>query len=314
MAYSNGGVFHQLAWDTGAKSLCHITKQEPGQMFPIQMISLFSQKRVLYMTAIAASVLGQAFGLAIGIQPARAQLAGHQVSYEMRLLRADPDAKIAGIEGRTAFQLTKECSGWTSLEEYLLRFEYSEGEDIVLASHFESWEQSDGRLYSFEVQEQSSFEEETTIDGFARLVGVEGAARAFFSGNETLELSLPDEIMFPVSHTEALLEAARNGQKILSAFVFVGSDPEQAVHRTNAVIGPKKPNPDRALAGAVGLDWYWPVQVAYFDPAAEQPEPDYEIRFHLQENGLVTYYEVDYGDFSLAANMRAASALNGPDC
>ena len=279
------------------------------------MARAFSQPFFITMLqAAAAAAFLSVCGLALAVQPAKAQLAGHQVSYEMRLLRADPDAKIAGIEGRTAFQLTRECSGWTSLEEYLLRFEYSEGEDVVLASHFESWEQSDGRLYSFEMQEQSSFEEETTIDGFARLAGAEGAARAFFSGEEPLELSLPEEIMFPVSHTEALLEAARNGQKILSAFVFVGSDPDQSVHRTNAVIGPKKPNPDRSLAGAVGLDWYWPVQVAYFDPAAEQPEPDYEIRFHLQENGLVTYYEVDYGDFSLAAKMRTASALNGPDC
>jgi hypothetical protein len=42
--------------------------------------------------------------------------------------------------------------------------------------------------------------------------------------------------------------------------------------------------------------------------------PEYEHTFHLQPNGVISYYEIDYGDFSVDAQLVEIEALPAPIC
>ena len=49
-------------------------------------------------------------------------------------------------------------------------------------------------------------------------------------------------------------------------------------------------------------------------PAAKAAEPEYEINYSMQSNGVVRRYVIDYGDFTIIAELMRLEALTAPDC
>jgi hypothetical protein len=43
-------------------------------------------------------------------------------------------------------------------------------------------------------------------------------------------------------------------------------------------------------------------------------EPEYEISFRVQPNGVVRQYVIDYGDFSIAAKLTRVDGIDDPVC
>mgnify|MGYP001328202008 CR=1 FL=1 len=70
----------------------------------------------------------------------------------------------------------------------------------------------------------------------------------------------------------------------------------------------------KGLLGELGQKGYWPVQTAYFKPEAKVAEPEYEINYSMQTNGVVRRYVIDYGDFSIIAELMKLEALTVPNC
>ena len=66
--------------------------------------------------------------------------------------------------------------------------------------------------------------------------------------------------------------------------------------------------------GALDGDGVWPVQIAYFKPSTTAVEPEYEIKFWLQPNGVVRQYEINYGDFSIIAGLVTIETVAAPVC
>ena len=115
-------------------------------------------------------------------------------------------------------------------------------------------------------------------------------------------------------HLNAIIDGAEEGEKILAASVFTGADPDDALLATNTVIGGWKIEAPAARLGAFGQKGYWPVQTAYFKPTAKAAEPEYEINYSIQSNGIVRRYVIDYGDFTIIAKLMKLEALDEPDC
>ncbi len=242
------------------------------------------------------------------------ELVSHEATYEMSLLSASADTQMTGLSGRTSFSVSTDCDGWISSEDYLMEFSYDSGESAILASHFESWEQRTGLLYSFEVYEGSTYEEESQFSGYASLPPAADRAAAYFSMQPDKALPLPESVYFPIAHTQKLLEKAEKGEKLFSANIFFGAEPDRAIKRTNTVIGPEQNVANSDILGRFALKKFYPVQIAYFDPNSKEAVPEYEITFHLQSNGVVAYYEVDYGDFAIDAKLTDIKPISRPDC
>ena len=62
--------------------------------------------------------------------------------------------------------------------------------------------------------------------------------------------------------------------------------------------------------GLYSDDTLWPLRVAYFDPEANDAEPEYEIAFMIQPNGIIRSYVVDYGEFSMRAMMESFKQIS----
>jgi hypothetical protein len=185
------------------------------------------------------------------------------------------------------------------------------GADRVL-SHFESWEADSGDKYSFDILEESSFEGRKDFGGFVQL-GTDSAGEAVFTMTPDTVVDLPTDTVFPVQHVRRILDKAEAGEKMMSATVFSGAEPDSALMRTSTVVGGWRDAPGDGL-GQLGEDGYWQINVAYFKPAATTSEPEYVIKFEMQRNGLVRGYEIDYGDFSIEASLTSAEPVEIQSC
>ena len=256
---------------------------------------------VMVVLASAASVAAHA-----------ANIAGHRAFYEMRIGQADKNAVVQSVSGRSAFILEKDCDGWRSAEDYMIEFDNIDGRTDRIISHFESWESDSGDHYSFDINQKSSFQDDKDFGGYAEINAQGG--EAVFILDEQNNIALPENTYFPMQHIRAIINKASDGGKILAAPVFVGAEPDDALLTTNTVIGGWQRGKASVDLGALDGDGFWPVQIAYFKPSATEVEPEYEIQFWLQPNGVVRQYEINYGDFSIIAGLVTIETVDMPVC
>ena len=265
--------------------------------------------------ATAARTLAGALALVLASAPAGAavEIASHRAMYDIAMRESTSASPVLSVVGRTAYMMQRLCDGWQSVEDYAVSFGLENGRSDFV-SHYEIWEAADGGAFSFSVHENSTQNGEARYNGFANLA--EEGAEAFFvegSNGGDSTMALPEDTVFPVTHTRQLLERAREGGRFLQSTLFIGGEEEDALYRVSGVIGNRKVESDPGL-GALGEEGYWPVRLAYFDPASLESRPEYEIELDLQDNGVIRSYLVDYGDFSMAGSLQTIEALQEPDC
>jgi hypothetical protein len=269
----------------------HLVKSRIGKASAVMIATVF------------LGAIGDAFGAAV---------TPHRAFYEMQLGKAVQNSNVQAVGGGSAFTLDRDCSGWRSNEEYIIEFEGKEGNVNRILSRFESWESDTGHMYSFDISERSSFQTKKDFTGYANVTSEMG--NAYFSLADDAPMKLPADTYFPMRHLNAIIDAAEKGETILAASVFTGADPDDALLATNTVIGGWKGEAPTARLGEFGQKGYWPVQTAYFKPMAKAAEPEYEINYSIQPNGVVRRYVIDYGDFTIIAELMKLEALAVPNC
>ena len=251
-------------------------------------------------------------GAGLSNQAVTATVTPHRAFYEMQLGVADQNSNVQAVSGRSAFTLDRDCDGWRSNEEYLIEFGGKEGRRDRILSRFDSWESDNGDMYSFEISENSSFESAKDFGGFAEIKS--GGGDAYFSMADTMAVALPADTYFPMRHLNAIIDSAENDETMLAASVFTGAKPDDALLSTNTVIGGWRSEEATIQMGKFGQDGYWPVQIAYFKPTATAAEPEYEIQYSMQPNGVIRRYVIDYGDFTIIAKLLKLESVQTPTC
>ena len=270
--------------------------------------------RTFPKTVIAVVLAAGALGVGTPVLAAGASgpLVAHKAFYEMEMGDKVQNSHIVSVMGRSVFAMERDCTGWRSVEDYMLQFVVENGGADRVLSHFESWEADSGDKYSFDILEESSFEGRKDFGGFVQL-DTDSTGEAVFTMTPDTVVDLPTDTVFPVQHVRRILAKAEAGEKMMSATVFSGAEPDSALMRTSTVVGGWRDAPGDGL-GQLGEDGYWQINVAYFKPAATTSEPEYVIKFEMQRNGLVRGYEIDYGDFSIEASLTAAEPVEIQSC
>ena len=264
-------------------------------------------KSPLKIVTISSLFICSAPAFALDVMP-------HRVTYQLSLLESDQDAGIQDIKGKTIFSLQRECEGWKSGEDYVMQMVLDGGNELYMASLFESFEDNAGELFSFTINEQSTYEEPLNFDGYATTDKNNSQGNAFFSIEPDAALALPEKTYFPIEHTFKILEKAQAGETFFNAHIFFGAKPDEALKKTNVIIGKKQPSAKTDIQSDLLASDFYPVNVAYFDPSTVTGLPTYEILFHMQDNGVVTYYQIDYGDFKLSAKINDIKKEAVPTC
>ena len=266
--------------------------------------------------SVAAGILLAAMAIGVGLQAANAKITSnlveHKAFYEMQMGERQKNSHIININGVSAFAIERDCTGWRSIEDYMIQFVAESGDSDRVLSHFESWEADSGEKYSFDIIEESSFEGRKDFGGFVEIASGENG-NAYFTMEPDSAIKLPSGTVFPMQHVRNILDHAEAGKKIIGATVFTGAEPDSALMRTSTVVGGWRDEPATDL-GELAEDGYWQINIAYFKLLSTSAEPEYEIQFSMQANGLVREYEINYGDFSIMANLKSVEPVESVNC
>ena len=112
-----------------------------------------------------------------------------------------------------------------------------------------------------------------------------------------------------------------SGQSVFQAKVYDGTEKGQRVFDTTAFIGSMvKPGGDADRLEKVAQDEKlgelpsWPISIGYFDLAAGDLTPSYQIDFRLYENGVSRDLLIDYGEYTVEGKLSSLEYLKEKKC
>ena len=250
---------------------------------------------------------------------AAADLTSHAAEYRIELWRVASPTLVQNVGGSAYSSLRRNCKGWVTEDRFLAHFTSTTGQVTDIQSRHDTWESLAGDKFIFSVIEDSVLIGHKNYQGFANIE----VGEASISGSDEATLPLVRDTLFPIQYMQAMLEAAKNGGKMFRAPMFVGGGVEDSRYFVSALIGKAKETasidfaPD-VLAGdnLYGLleAHYWPMRLAYFNPQSKEAVPEYEVEFMMQENGIIHGYIIDYGDFSVRAQLADIEELAAEEC
>lgn len=264
---------------------------------------------------LAAGFLVVAFsGGTAAAQDGGPTLLSHRAVYELHLDAVADRSQIVGVTGTMAVSWEVSCEGWTVDQRYRLGLSYVDGNEVELVTRYASWEAVDGRRFSFSSRTALDGVLEEEVRGYAELSDDGGIAQ--YRLPEETEQALPPGTYFPTHHTMALLIRAEAGDRTFSAPLFDGTRAD-GLTEVSAVIGRGSEDEDEDTptdAPEILADrLFWPIHLAFFDPAQADPEPDHEVSFRLYQGGIVDRLIINYGDFVLRGRAAVIEALPPPD-
>lgn len=259
-------------------------------------------KTSLFGTAVLA------LSLATPVIAAPIELLSHRAAYRLTLASPNGSAGVTAVQGGLVMEWRAECDGWISSQRLGFVAATDEGPGFTYDVRFNSWESRDNTKLRFTVRSFMGAKVKEEFSGEAALQGIGAEGSAHYDAPEGTELNLPAGTIFPTEHVRRLIEAARNGDRVVSHAVFDGSG-EDALANVSAVIGPAK-----SRTGANGAEERWPVNLAYYGTKDSDTTPDFQISFEMNDQGVLYDVMLDYGDFALKAVLEKLEPVPAPEC
>lgn len=236
----------------------------------------------------------------------------HKALYEVKMLSRGTDAQIADVSGQMFYELRQSCEEWITSHRFRLNYDYIDMPDMLVTSDFSTYEDRLSQELAYVVRRTSNQEPFQEIKGHAdKATGV-----ATYSVPDGLKYVLPDGVLFPMEHTQALIQGARQGETFIVADIFDGSE-EKGALKINSFIGASGGKYVKVSGGnAEGIQGEllqtpsWKVRLAFFAVGEEREEAEYEMSIILHENGVIRDMVIDYEDFSISQKLVALEDLS----
>ena len=256
--------------------------------------------------------------LALMASPAHAtDPAAHRALYTLTLEQTRGD--ISAARGTMAYEVTDACDGWATRQRLALTITNRDGQDIEMVSDYATWESKDGLSMRFRMKQTTDTAVTEQAEGDATIDAPGGPGTIRYTVPEPREMKMPKGTVFPMAHTEAILEAAAAGKKFIALPIFDGTGDKGAQDSSIAIIswGPPAPSTiDPSLAALPSGR----VRVAFFDRSkpegtGDKPagSPDYEVGMKYWANGVADDLHMDFSDFVMQGRLKEFT-LQPPHC
>lgn len=244
----------------------------------------------------------------------------HRAVYELSLGRPQAVGDVASIEGRMVVEWRggPACEGYTSLQRVVTHVTAENNASISNDVRLSTWEAADGGEFRFTRTEYLNGQLIETESGFARRDAANGKVTVEREGEAPTEM--PGEVLFPVSHSMALMAAAKAGKRFFNAPLFDGT--EETENPTNAFIGkalaPPREAVERAQVTGEGVPLSemkaWPVRLSYFDGDNREGLPNFEMGYLLFPNGVSAALVLDYSDVEIKGRLSELHYFAADSC
>lgn len=228
-----------------------------------------------------------------------AELAEHRAMYALSLESARGD--VIAASGSMLYEVTDACDAWAVRQRLKMTLTNRDGQDIEMVSDYTTWESKDGLKLRFRLRQTTEDAVTSQVTGDATLERRGGPGVVRYSLPEDVTKPLPAGTLFPMAHTEVLLDAAKAGEKFLAVPLFDGTGAEGAQDSTVAIVGWAPPQ-----------DSKWPtlsalpssrVRVAFFGRESATQQPDYEVGMKYWANGIADNLQMDFGEFVMSGRI-----------
>src|ERR1700712_840522 len=171
------------------------------------------------LRVLAAVVAAQAAPMVTAL-PAPVPLAAHRAFYQLTLASTE-NSGVTSATGAMEYEVIDGCEGWATQQRLDITVLDREGGDTHTVSDYSTWEAKDGRSFRFRIT-QTVNDDKVVRSGYAELVPGHGGL-AVYTQPSGGGVTLPVGTVFPMAQTEAVLAAARKGEKFVSLPVFDGT-------------------------------------------------------------------------------------------
>jgi hypothetical protein len=240
-----------------------------------------------------------------------AGLVPHRAGY---ILRLAPGSDTGG-SGTMTYEIKSVCDGWAVEMKADLALFGAGGGVQRLGWNQVTWEAKDATRYRYFMRELADGEETGRRRGEARRDSPQAVATVTADLPQREEFRLPAGTLFPIQHTQALIDAASSGQTFLSARLFDGAVENDALE-VGASLGKGDDNWQGAgkVAAALSGVRSLPVGLAYFFSESPEGLPDTEQRLRLYVNGVVGELDFSLGSLEVEARLAEFRELEPGGC
>ena len=265
-------------------------------------------------TYLAALVLPSLAGVACAdTMP----FAAHRAVYDLSLLSSTGRKAPEAVTGRIIMEFSgTACEGYVSNFRLVTDVQQPEADAHVIDVRSTAFEDADAKIFSFKSETRVDQITTDSVDGKASHLS-DGAMQIDLQKPFAAKLDRDKGILFPTEHMRHILDAAREGKKLLEAQAFDGSETGEKIFNTLTVIGgaisgpaDDKPAQIDALKGMRR----WPVTISYFDAVKNETQAQYIASFDLYENGISRALKLDYGDYALKGDMSELTYIGDGAC
>ena len=221
--------------------------------------------------------------------------------YQLTLDSTRGGRQVTGATGTMGYEVVDVCDGWATRQRLQMNVSNADGNDVDMDSDYATWESKDGLTFRFHMVQKTDSAVTSQTDGSAHLIRTGGPGEAVYRAPKELTTQLPAGTLFPMMHTLAIINAAREGKKFLALPLFDGTDESGVEDSSIAVVDWKPPfgtkydvlNP---LASTR-------VRIAFFDHTGGASTPTYEAGMRYWENGIADDMLMDFQDFVMHATL-----------
>jgi hypothetical protein len=237
-------------------------------------------------------------------------LTGQHALYDLTLSKVRTH-DLTGAAGQMSFNVVDGCTGWATTQHMTLFIRNVDGSLTKSVSDYITWETKDGKTLTFTLRESDNDGKEQIDDaGTATHTGSNGAGIIAYTTPADTTLSMPPGTLFPMAHTEALLEAGREGKKFIAPPLFDGTTADGTQATFVAVLGhhDAEKNAFAALSAIPSSD----VDIAFYERKNDDENPDFRTQMHYFENGVATNLVMDFGDFVMTGKLESLTIPPSP--
>ncbi|KEG20085.1 EipB family protein [Bartonella bacilliformis] len=233
----------------------------------------------------------------------------HRIIYDFKLDDVPSEMKALGMSGRLVHELTgSECKGYKIRSRFINRMYTKNMQERAIDQQIVSYETSDGREFHFEVNDNVGQEVTHNIQGIAERTDDGIVVKLRKPKEDVYKLPLAD---FPTMYLKTIIRKAKANHNLYQATVFDGTGNANKIIKKSVIIGEKQALLSDSKMEKLDREDYWPVQISYYDDEKNKGGlPTYHMNFFLSETGIMRDLSINYGEFSMRADLVSFELLN----
>lgn len=262
--------------------------------------------------ALFACLLGPLPAWAVSDPATEAGLVPHKALYEIKMISNRSGSQFQNLSGQMYYEWQPSCEAWVSNHRFNMVYEYTDAPSMRITSDYTTYEPFDGKSMNFTSQRKRDGQIFEEIRGSAEITRPT-ESQAKYTIPEGLIQPLPQDTLFPMSHTLMVLQKIKAGEKFQRAVIFDGSDQEGPMQVTSFVGKPVPPSDivqvSAGIDGEMMRSNAWKIRLAFFPTNSKEAGSDYEMSVVFHENGVISDIVIDYEDFSVSQRLVALEKL-----